>query len=56
MAQKSTSRLPTIGDVIRAWRKFHGLRSIELAEKAEVRSQYLSEIENNKTANPREEF
>jgi transcriptional regulator with XRE-family HTH domain len=56
MVQKIATRLPTIGDVIRAWRKFRGLRSIELAEKAEVRSQYLSEIENNKTANPREEF
>jgi transcriptional regulator with XRE-family HTH domain len=56
MAQKTASGLPTIGDVIRAWRKFHGLRSTELAEKARVRSQYLSEIEHNRTANPREEY
>jgi transcriptional regulator with XRE-family HTH domain len=56
MAQKTTTSLPTIGDVIRAWRDFHGLRSTELAALAGVRSQYLSEIEHNRTANPREEF
>jgi transcriptional regulator with XRE-family HTH domain len=56
MAQKTATGIPTIGDVIRAWREFHGLRSTELAALAGVRSQYLSEIEHNRTANPREEF
>jgi transcriptional regulator with XRE-family HTH domain len=56
MAQTTATGLPTIGDVIRAWRKYHGLRSKELAAKAGVRSQYLSEIEHNRTANPKEEY
>jgi transcriptional regulator with XRE-family HTH domain len=55
MAQTATTSLPTIGDVIRAWRIFHGLSSTELSEKAGVRSQYLSEIEHNRTANPKQE-
>jgi transcriptional regulator with XRE-family HTH domain len=56
MAQMSTSDLPRIGDVIRAWRIFRGLRSTELAARAEVRSQYLSEIEHNRTNNPKEDY
>ena len=56
MAQMSTSDLPRIGDVIRAWRIFRGLRSTELAARAGVRSQYLSEIEHNRTNNPKEDY
>lgn len=56
MAQTTATGLPTIGEVIRAWRLCWGLRSTELAEKAGVRSQYLSEIEHNRTANPKEEY
>jgi transcriptional regulator with XRE-family HTH domain len=56
MAQTTVTDIPTIGDVIRAWRKFRELSSGELAEKAGVRSQYLSEIEHNRTANPREKY
>lgn len=56
MAQTTVTGIPTVGDCILAWRKFRGLRSTELAEKAGVRSQYLSEIEHNRTANPKEEY
>ena len=56
MAQKTTTRLPTIGTVIRAWRLFCGMSSTELAEKAGVRIAYLSEIENERTINPKEKF
>jgi transcriptional regulator with XRE-family HTH domain len=56
MAQTSTGDLPRIGDVIRAWRIFRGLRSTELAARAGVRSQYLSEIEHNRTKNPKEDY
>jgi transcriptional regulator with XRE-family HTH domain len=56
MAQTTATTIPTIGDVIRAWRIFRELSSGELAERAEVRPQYLSEIEHNRTVNPREEY
>ena len=56
MAQMSASDLPRIGDVIRAWRIFRGLRSTKLAARAGVRSQYLSEIEHNRTNNPKEDY
>jgi transcriptional regulator with XRE-family HTH domain len=52
MAQTTTTSTPTVGTVIRAWRVFRGLSSKALAEKASVRSGYLSEIENDKKRNP----
>jgi len=56
MAQMTTTGLIPIGDVVRAWRKFRGFSSTKLADKAGVRLSYLSEIEHNKTAHPREEY
>jgi transcriptional regulator with XRE-family HTH domain len=56
MAKTTTTGLPPIGDVIRAWREFRGFSSTKLADKAGVRIAYLSEIEHNKTAYPREEY
>jgi transcriptional regulator with XRE-family HTH domain len=56
MAQTAPTGIPTIGTVIRAWRIFRGFTSTELAEKAGVRIGYLSEIEHNRTANPKEEY
>ena len=56
MAKKTTTGLPHIGDVVLAWRKFRGLSSTKLADKAGVRIAYLSEIEHCKTAYPREEY
>jgi transcriptional regulator with XRE-family HTH domain len=52
MAQTTTTDIPTIGEVILAWRKFRELSSTELADKAGVRIGYLSTIEHNKTVNP----
>jgi transcriptional regulator with XRE-family HTH domain len=56
MAKKTATSLPPIGDVILAWRKFRGFSSTKLADKAGVRIAYLSEIEHNKTAYPREQY
>jgi transcriptional regulator with XRE-family HTH domain len=56
MAKMTTTGLTPIGDVVRAWREFRGFSSTKLADKAGVRLSYLSEIEHNKTANPREEY
>ena len=56
MANAVTTRLPTIGAVIRAWRKFREMTSTELSEKAGVRIAYLSEIEHDRTKRPEEEF
>jgi transcriptional regulator with XRE-family HTH domain len=56
MAKTATTRLPTIGAVIRAWRKFRGMTSTELSEKAGVRIAYLSEIEHDRTRRPEEEY
>jgi transcriptional regulator with XRE-family HTH domain len=56
MVQTTVSGLPTIGDVILAWRKFRGLRSIELVKKAGIKKGYLSAVEHNKRANPQEEY
>jgi transcriptional regulator with XRE-family HTH domain len=56
MAKTTTTGLPPIGDVIRAWRKKREFSSTQLANKAGVRIAYLSEIEHNKTAYPREEY
>jgi len=56
MARTTTTGLPPIGDVIRAWRLSKKLSSTQLANKAGVRIAYLSEIEHNKTAYPREEY
>jgi transcriptional regulator with XRE-family HTH domain len=56
MAKTTKTGLPSIGDVIRAWRLSKKLSSTELANQAGVRIAYLSEIEHNKTAYPREEY
>jgi transcriptional regulator with XRE-family HTH domain len=56
MARMTTTGLTPIGDVVRAWRKFRGFSSTKLADKAGVRLSYLSEIEHNRTINPREEY
>jgi XRE family transcriptional regulator of biofilm formation len=56
MANAATTRLPTIGAVIRAWRKFREMTSTELSEKAGVRIAYLSEVEHDRTIHPQEEF
>jgi transcriptional regulator with XRE-family HTH domain len=56
MAQTTPAGIPTIGTVIRAWRIFHGFTSTELAEKAGVRIGYLSEIEHDRTTNPKEKY
>ena len=56
MAQKTATGLPTIGAVIRAWRLFRRLTSTELSKKAGVRIAYLSEIEHDRTINPKEEY
>jgi transcriptional regulator with XRE-family HTH domain len=56
MAKTTKTGLPPIGDVIRTWRKARELSSTQLANKAGVRIAYLSEIEHNKTAYPREEY
>jgi len=55
MTEATTDTIPTIGDVIRAWRKYRELRPSQLADMAQVRRPYLSELEHNKTANPRPE-
>jgi transcriptional regulator with XRE-family HTH domain len=54
MAQ--TTGIPTIGETIRAWRKFRRLSSTKLAEKAVVRIGYLSEIEHDRRTSPRPEY
>jgi XRE family transcriptional regulator of biofilm formation len=56
MAKMTTTGVTPIGDVILAWRKFRGFNSTKLADKAGVRLSYLSEIEHNRTVNPREEY
>ena len=56
MAKTTTTGLPPIGDVVRAWRLSKKLSSTQLANKAGVRIAHLSEIEHNKTAYPREEY
>jgi transcriptional regulator with XRE-family HTH domain len=56
MAQMTTTGLIPIGDVVRAWREFRGLSSTKLADKAGVRLSYLSEIEHNRTINPKAEY
>ena len=56
MVKMTTTGLTPIGDVILAWRKFRGFNSTKLADKAGVRLSYLSEIEHNRTVNPREEY
>jgi transcriptional regulator with XRE-family HTH domain len=56
MAKMTAAGLTPIGDVVRAWREFRGFSSTKLADKAGVRLSYLSEIEHNKTASPREEY
>ena len=56
MAKTTKTGLPPIGDVVRAWRLFNKMSSTQLANKAGVRIAYLSEIEHNKTAYPREEY
>jgi transcriptional regulator with XRE-family HTH domain len=56
MAQTNDTGIPTIGEAIRAWRKFRNLSSTQLAKKAKVRIGYLSEIEHDRTANPRTEY
>jgi transcriptional regulator with XRE-family HTH domain len=56
MAKMTKTGLPPIGDVIRAWRLSKKLNSTQLANQAGVRIAYLSEIEHNKTAYPREEY
>ena len=56
MAKMTKTGLPPIGDVVRAWRLFNKMSSTQLAKNAGVRIAYLSEIEHNKTAYPREEY
>jgi len=56
MANAATTRLPTIGAVILAWRKYREMTSTELSEKAGVRIAYLSEVEHDRTIHPQEEF
>jgi transcriptional regulator with XRE-family HTH domain len=56
MADALAPDIPTIGETLRAWRTFRGLSSTELAGKAGVRIAYLSEIEHNRTANPRPKY
>src|SRR5438874_12393750 len=56
MATTATTRLPTIGAVIRAWREFQGMSSTELSKKAGVRIAYLSEIEHDRTKRPEEDY
>jgi transcriptional regulator with XRE-family HTH domain len=56
MAQKTATGLPTIGAIIRAWRLFRRLTSTELSKKAGVRIAYLSEIEHDRTINPKEKY
>jgi transcriptional regulator with XRE-family HTH domain len=55
MTEEAVAIIPTIGEVVRAWREFRGLRPTELAQRAGVRKSYLSELEHNKTANPKQE-
>jgi transcriptional regulator with XRE-family HTH domain len=52
MAQTATAGTPTIGEVIRAWRVFRGLRLIDLAEEAGVPKGYLSALEHDRKTNP----
>jgi transcriptional regulator with XRE-family HTH domain len=56
MAQTTAAGLPTIGDVVLAWRKFRGLRSTELVQKAGIKKGYLSALEHNKRATPQEAY
>jgi transcriptional regulator with XRE-family HTH domain len=56
MAQTTATGLPTIGDVVLAWRKFRGLRSTELVQKAGIKKGYLSALEHNKRATPQEVY
>jgi transcriptional regulator with XRE-family HTH domain len=56
MARMPTTGLIPIGDVVRAWRQFRGFSSTKLADRAGVRLSYLSEIEHNRTINPKEEY
>jgi transcriptional regulator with XRE-family HTH domain len=56
MPQQTKTGLPTLGEVVLAWRKAKQLSSTQLANKAGVRLAYLSEIEHNKTQYPREEY
>lgn len=56
MAQTTATGLPTIGDVVLAWRKFRGLRSTELVQKAGIKKGYLSALEHNKRATPQEAY
>jgi transcriptional regulator with XRE-family HTH domain len=56
MAQMTATRLPTIGDVVLAWRKFRGLRSTELVQLAGIKKGYLSALEHNKRATPQETY
>jgi transcriptional regulator with XRE-family HTH domain len=56
MAQSTATGLPTIGDVVLAWRKFRGLRSTELVQKAGIKKGYLSALEHNKRATPQEAY
>jgi transcriptional regulator with XRE-family HTH domain len=56
MAQTTKTGLPTIGDVILAWRKFRGLRSTELVQLAGIKKGYLSALEHNKRATPQETY
>jgi transcriptional regulator with XRE-family HTH domain len=56
MAQTTATGLPTIGDVILAWRKYRGMRPTELVRKAGIKKGYLSALEHNKRATPQEAF
>jgi XRE family transcriptional regulator, regulator of sulfur utilization len=57
MINTTSTDLPTIGDVILAWRKFRGLRSTELVKLAGIKHKgYLSSIEHNKRVNPKPEY
>jgi transcriptional regulator with XRE-family HTH domain len=49
---QTTAVTHTIGEVIRAWRVFRGLRLIDLAEKAGVPKGYVSALEHDRKTHP----
>jgi transcriptional regulator with XRE-family HTH domain len=44
--------IPSIGDVVRQWRRFYKLNVTEFAKQAGLSKGYISELENNKIDNP----
>ena len=49
------SGIPTIGDVVREWRRYHQISLTEFSKRTKLTKGYISELEHNKIDNPKQD-